>query len=69
MQGDANLLDFMDDNQVQAWPERERPNKCASWTVQLPKPFIQVTRPTLRMALRELMQKTANEKANGILQS
>jgi hypothetical protein len=62
MNGDSQLLDFMDDNAVQAWPERQR-RRAFSWTVQLPKPFLQVSRPTLRMALRDLMFK-AEQTAN-----
>jgi hypothetical protein len=61
MNGDSELLDFMDDNAVQAWPERQRQQQTHSWTVQLPKPFTQVSRPTLRMALRDLMFKSQNK--------
>jgi len=63
MQGDTELLDFMDDYEVQAWPERQR-RDAVSWTVQLPKPFIQVTRPTLRMAIRDLMFKAMTKTNN-----
>jgi len=63
MNGDTDLLDFMDKYAVQAWPERQR-HEAVSWTVQLAKPFIQVTRPTLRMAIRDLMFKAMTKTNN-----
>jgi hypothetical protein len=61
MAGDSDLLDFMDDNGVQCWPMRWRENQTVTWTAQLQTPLIQVTRPTLRMAVRDLMWKKASK--------
>ncbi len=69
MSGDSELLDFMDDNGVQIWPERTRPNKTMAWTAQLRSPFMQISRPTLRMAVRELMEKAKSNERNSVEQT
>ena len=59
---DSALLDFMDDNGVQCWPERYKTGVIRYWVAQMPKPFIQVTRATLRGALEDAWRKFEEHK-------
>lgn len=49
---DSQLIDWIEKNAVQIWPNRDAINKRVdNWTVQVPQPFDQYTADTLREAL------------------
>lgn len=53
MINDTELLDWMDNNGVQIWPVRDKhaSDRIVGVVVQVPSPFIQIEKPTLRLAL------------------
>jgi len=46
---DTLFLDYVEEHKIQLWP-----NKDGTWTVQHTKPFIQVTRSSLKAAMVKL---------------
>ena len=55
---DRKLIEFIEANNVQLWPERDKKSGMVKlWTAQLPKPFMQVSRGSVRAALCDLRQK------------
>lgn len=51
---DDLFIDFIEQNDIQIWPERNAKGIPTGWVVQCPVPFKQVTRGNLKAALTYL---------------
>jgi len=51
---DQEILDFIDFNGIQCWPEWTPDHQVKNWIAQNRKPFLQCSRKTLRAAVVDL---------------
>lgn len=75
---DTELVDFVEKNGVQVWPQRERerqgpggndkirriPGEIFCWTAQVVLPFMQISRPKWREAVSDLKKAYEESKSS-----
>jgi hypothetical protein len=59
---DQEILDFMDANGIQCWPEWTSDHRSRNWVAQMQKPFKQCTRKTLRAAVVDIKRSLEKDE-------